>query len=196
MQKNTIKKIGFCICGSFCTISKAIEQMQVLKKENYEILPIMSETAYNTDTRFGKAKEIAQKIETICECKIINTIKDAEPIGPKKLTDIMLIAPCTGNTLGKLEKAITDTAVTMAVKSHLRGQKPVLIALATNDALAATAKNFGSLMNRKNYYFVPMQQDDIKKKPNSLVAEFSLIPKAIKMAAKGQQVLPVVMAKG
>ena len=190
-----LKKIGFCICGSFCTINKAIEQMEILKEKNFEIFPVMSEAVISKNTRFGKAKEIINKIEKICEKKVIHTIEDAEPIGPKKLVDIMLVAPCTSNTLAKLEKAITDTPVTMAVKSHLRVQKPVVIALATNDALAGTAKNLGSLLNRKHYYFVPMVQDDIKNKPNSLVADFGLIPKTIEKAYSRVQIRPIFLTK-
>ena len=174
-QKNKIKNIGFCICGSFCTIAKAIEQMEKLVKMGYRVLPIMSETAYSTDTRFGKAKDIVKKVEKICDRKIIHTIKDAEPIGPKNLTDIMIVAPCTGNTLGKLANAITDTSVTMAVKSHLRGQKSVIIALATNDALAGSAKNIATLTNRKFFHFIPTIKDDKVSKPASLIAKFEEI---------------------
>ena len=134
MKQEKFRKIGFCICGSFCTISRAIEQMQILKDKNYEIVPIVSEIVFKTDTRFGKSQDIIRKIENICKKKVIRTIKEAESIGPKNLTDVMLVAPCTGNTLSKLANAITDTVVTMSVKSHLRGQKPVLIALATNAA--------------------------------------------------------------
>lgn len=191
MQQENIKKIGFCICGSFCTISKAIEQMQILKNSNYDILPIVSEIVFKTDTRFGKSKDIIKKIEDISQKDIIRTIKQAESIGPKNLTDIMLVAPCTGNTLSKLANAITDSVVTMAVKSHLRGQKPVLIALASNDALAASIKNLGILINRKNYFFVPMVQDDVEKKPTSLVADFEKIPIAVKSALRRKQTLPM-----
>lgn len=194
-ETKSYKKIGYCICGSFCTIKKSIEQMQKLKKTGHEILPIMSFTAYSKNTRFGKASEITQQIESICNKKIIKTIEEAEPIGPKNLTDILIVAPCTGNTLAKIEKSITDTPVTMAVKSHLRVQKSVLIALATNDALAGTAKNLGSMLNRKHFYFVPMLQDDIKNKPYSLVSEFDLIPEALKKAYKNTQLRPIFLTK-
>ena len=194
MKKNTkYKKIGFCICGSFCTIEKAIEQMKKLKEIGHEILPIMSFNAQSKDTRFGKAKEISEKIENICNKKIIKTIEDAEPIGPKGLTDILIIAPCTGNTLAKIEKSITDTPVTMAVKSHLRVQKNVVIALATNDALAGTAKNLGTMLNKKHFYFVPMLQDDVKNKPYSLVSEFKLIPKTLEKASAYIQIRPIFL---
>ena len=191
MKQEKFRKIGFCICGSFCTISRAIEQMLILKDKNYEIVPIVSEIVFKTDTRFGKSQDIIREIENICQKKVIRTIKEAESIGPKNLTDVMLVAPCTGNTLSKLANAITDTVVTMSVKSHLRGQKPVLIALATNDALAASVKNLGNLMNRKNYFFVPMVQDDTIKKPTSLVADFEKIPKAVENAFFRKQTLPM-----
>ena len=184
-------RVGFALCGSFCTISKCLEQMKKLVALGYEIIPIVSQNLYNTDTRFGKSKDIIKEIEDICSKTVISTITAAEPIGPKNMTDIMLVAPCTGNTLSKLDKAITDTPVTMAVKSHLRGHKPVLIALATNDALGASAKNLGSMLNIKNFFFVPMSQDDILKKPNSLVANFELIAPSIEKALKGEQIEPL-----
>lgn len=188
MKKATI---GFAMCGSYCTFAKSIEQMKILVESGYEILPIMSENAYNTDTRFGKCKEIAQRVEEISQNTIIHTINDAEPIGPKKMCDIILISPCTGNTLAKLTYGVTDTAVTMAVKSHLRILRPVLITLATNDALGATAKNIGYMINRKNIYFVPLRQDDYINKPNSLVADFSKIPKSVELALEHKQLLPL-----
>ncbi len=171
--------VGFALCGSFCTFSKAIDILARLKNEGFDILPIMSENAFSTDTRFGNAKDIVDEIEKITGKKVIHTIKDAEPIGPKEMCDVLLIAPCTGNTLAKLTAGITDTSVTMAVKSHLRILRPVVIALASNDALGANAKNIGYMINRKNVYFVPLHRDDPIKKPNSLVADFSLIPQTI-----------------
>ncbi len=184
--------VGFAMCGSFCTFSKALKQMEILVKSGYDILPIMSFNAYSTDTRFGIAEDIRKKVEDICNRKIISTIKDAEPIGPKKMTDIMLIAPCTGNTVAKLSCAITDTPVTMAAKSHLRQGKPLLISIATNDALGASAQNIGKMLNTKHVYFVPFSQDDPDKKPNSLVAHFDLIPKSLEYALKGIQLQPVL----
>lgn len=183
--------IGFAVCGSFCTFSKAIQQMKMLSQKGYNILPIMSYTATSTDTRFGKANDFIDEIENICKNKIIKSIVDAEPIGPEKLADIILIAPCTGNTLGKISNAITDTPVTMAVKSHLRIQRPLLIALSSNDALGASAQNIGKLLNTKNIYFVPMTQDDPSKKPNSLVANFDLIPSAIESTLNHKQIQPI-----
>ncbi len=187
MKKVTV---GFAMCGSFCTFSKAIEQMKKLAEE-YRVVPIMSKNAYQTDTRFGKASEFAEEIEEITKERIIHTITEAEPIGPKKICDLLLIAPCTGNTLAKLSLGITDTPVTMAAKSHLRIKRPVLIAVATNDGLGASAQNIGRLLNTKNIYFVPMAQDDYVKKPNSLVSKFDLIPSCAGLALKGVQAQPV-----
>lgn len=189
----TAVKIGFAMCGSFCTFSKALQEMENLIKLGYDIIPIMSFNAYSTDTRFGKANDICDKIRELCQKEIICTIKDAEPIGPKKLTDIMLVAPCTGNTLAKLANAVTDTPVTMAVKSHLRQQKPVLLSIATNDALGASAQNIGKLLNTRHYYFVPFRQDNPIQKPNSLVADFSLIPSALSSTLDNKQLQPVLI---
>lgn len=185
-------KVGFAICGSFCTFSNALEQMEKLISMGYDILPIMSFNAYSTDTRFGKAVDFQNKIEDMCGKKIISTIKDAEPIGPKKMTDIMLIAPCTGNTLAKLSYAITDTPVTMAAKSHLRQSKPLLISIATNDALGASAQNIGRMLNIKHVYFVPFSQDNPNAKPNSLVSHFELIPPSIEYALAEKQIQPIL----
>lgn len=183
--------IGFAMCGSFCTFSEVISQMEELVKEGYNVLPIMSQNAYTTDTRFGSAEGFIKRIEELCGNKIIHTIKEAEPIGPQKLCDVMLVAPCTGNTLAKISHAVTDTAVTMAVKSHLRVERPVLIALASNDAISASAENLGRLLNRKHMYFIPVSQDSPIEKPASLVAHFDLIPKCIKEALKEKQVQPI-----
>ncbi len=185
-------RVGFAMCGSFCTLSKAFAQMEALVGMGYEIVPIMSERTFSTDTRFGTAKEWTQRIEALTGKSIISTIKDAEPIGPKAMTDIMLVAPCTGNTAAKLAAAVTDTAVTMAVKSHLRQAKPVLIAIATNDALGASAQNIGKLLNTRHIYFVPFSQDDPIKKPNSLVCHFDLIPRAVEAALLEKQLQPVL----
>ncbi len=185
MQKETV---GFALCGSFCTFKKVIPQMKKLTDEGYKVVPIMSHTAYTTDTRFGKSREFNEEIEQICKEKIIYTITGAEPIGPKELLDILVIAPCTGNTLGKLANGISDTSVTLAVKAHLRNQRPVVIAVSTNDALGTSAKNIGLLINSKNIYFVPMKQDDYINKPNSIVADFKFIPDTVKevLASKSQ----------
>lgn len=165
--------------------------MEKLLIEGYDIIPIMSENAYSTDTRFGSSKDFIYKIENLTKKKIIHTIDGAEPIGPKKLCDLLVVAPCTGNTLAKLAGAVTDTAVTMAVKSHLRIGRPVLLCPATNDGLGATAQNIGKLLNTKHYFFVPMSQDDYVNKPNSLVAHFELLPNCVKKALREEQVQPV-----
>lgn len=186
------KTIGFALTGSFCCFEKTLKELQKLKEEETRIIPVMSETAYNTDTRFGEAKSFVERIENICEEKIIHTIAGAEPIGPKKLLDILVICPCTGNTMAKLKNAITDTPVTMAAKAHLRNERPLLIAPSTNDALGASGVNIMSLMNSKNVYFVPFGEDDPEKKPKSLVAHFDLLIPAIKGALSGTQIQPVI----
>ncbi len=186
--------IGFAMCGSFCTFSKAFEQMKALVELGYDVIPIMSQNACSTDTRFGNAEEMLEKAYKITGNKPLTTTVETEPIGPKNLCDLLLIAPCTGNTLAKLSLGVTDTSVTMAAKSHLRVLKPVLICAATNDALGASAQNIGRLLNTKNIYFVPMAQDDPVKKPNSLVADFSLIPTCAKAALRGEQVRPIFLS--
>jgi dipicolinate synthase subunit B len=188
-------RVGFAMCGSFCTFEKIINSMKSLTDNGYELTPIMSPAAYNTDTRFGKAEDFRKKIEEICGKKIINTIVEAEPIGPKSLLDIMVIAPCTGNTLAKLAAGVTDTSVTMAAKAHLRGEKPLLIALATNDALSASARNIGDLLNRKHIYFVPFEQDDSERKPRSMISRFDRIEESIKAALQGKQIQPIMEKK-
>lgn len=188
MEKTTV---GFALCGSFCTFSKAIKEMEHLALEKYNIVPIMSDNAYSTDTRFGRACDINEKIVKITGKEIIHSITSAEPIGPKKLCDIVVVAPCTGNTLGKIANGVTDTPVTMAVKSQLRIGAPVVLALASNDALGASAQNIGKLLNTKNIFFVPMSQDDPHKKPNSLVAHFELIEETIKKALEHTQLQPI-----
>ena len=185
-------KIGVAMCGSFCTFSKAFEQMIKLKAAGAELTPIMSYHAATLDTRFGTAEENIMTAENICGRGVINTIPLAEPVGPKKMFDLLIVCPCTGNTMAKLAAGITDTPVTMAVKSHLRNGRPVLIATATNDALSASAKNIGTLLNIKNIYFVPFKQDDFVKKPRSAVADFSVIPEAAKAALNGRQLQPIL----
>lgn len=184
-------KVGFALCGSFCTFEKAIEQIKYLKSKNLDIVPIMSYNAYSTDTRFGKATDHINKIEEICGRKIISTITDAEPIGPQKSLDILVIEPCTGNTIAKLANGITDTPVTLAAKAHIRNERPLLIAVSTNDALSVAAANIGRLLNNKNIYFVPMKQDDCIKKPRSIVADFDKTYDAIICALKNIQIQPI-----
>ncbi len=182
---------GFAFCGSFCTFENAINQMIFLKEKGIEIIPIMSFNAYSVDTRFGKATEHIERIEKICGKKIISTIEQAEPIGPQKLLDILIIEPCTGNTIAKLANGITDTPVTLAAKAHLRNERPLLIAVSTNDALSTAATNIGKLLNCKNIYFVPMKQDDCVNKPRSVVAEFSKTYDAALNALKNRQIQPI-----
>ncbi len=185
-------RLGFAICGSFCTFTRTIAQMEILSRD-YEILPIMSETAYSTDTRFGKAEDFRTEIRDICRNEIIHTVKAAEPIGPKKMLDILLIAPCTGNTIAKLASGIADSSVTLAAKAHMRNGRPVVIAVSSNDALAGNAENIGKLLNRNNVYFVPFEQDDPKGKPRSLVAVMEKIPQTLKDALEGKQTQPIVV---
>lgn len=186
--------VGFALCGSFCTFKKVIPQIEKLVNEGYRVIPIMSHMAYTTDTRFGKAREFNEQIEAICKENIIYTISGAEPIGPKELLDVLVIAPCTGNTLGKLANGISDTSVTLAVKAHLRNQRPVIIAVSSNDALGTSARNIGTLMNSKNIYFVPMEQDDYINKPNSIVADFKYIPDTVReVLATNKQVQPILL---
>lgn len=191
MSKETV---GFALCGSFCTFKKVIPQMKKLVDEGYKVIPVMSPTAYSTDTRFGKAEDFNKEIEEMCNEKIIYTISGAEPIGPKELLDVLVIAPCTGNTLGKLSNGISDTSVTLATKAHLRNQRPVIIAVSTNDALGTSARNIGTLMNSKHIYFVPMRQDDHINKPNSIVADFNYIPDTVKeVLATNKQPQPILL---
>ncbi|WP_099205193.1 dipicolinate synthase subunit B [Scatolibacter rhodanostii] len=186
-----MKKIGFAMCGSFCTHSIAVDMMKKLS-EKYSIVPVMSSMTYTTDTRFGQAKDLIQQVEEISGKEILHTIVDTEPIGPKQMVDLMVVCPCTGNTLSKLANGITDTSVTMAVKSALRGGTPVVLCLATNDALGGSGQNLLRLMNAKNVYFVPLSQDDAQKKPLSLVADFSLLPETIEAAFEHKQLQPIL----
>lgn len=185
-------RLGFAVCGSFCTFKRVLEELEKLAKE-YDITPIMSSGAAFTDTRFGKAEDLRHRIAEICGKEPITTIAGAEPIGPQALLDVLVIEPCTGNTLGKLANGITDTAVTMAAKAHLRNGRPVVLAVSTNDALGASARNIGTLMNAKNIYFVPMRQDAPQGKPASVVANFAKTGAAIKAALEGKQVQPVLV---
>ena len=186
-------KIGFILTGSFCTFSKTIPKIKELIDKGAEVLPIMSYNAYNMDTKFGKAKDIIDEIETITKKEIIHTITDAEPIGPKNLTDIMLIAPATGNTIAKLAYDIIDTPATMAAKSHLRNDNPLIIAPSTNNGLSGNAENIGKLLNRRNYYFVPFRQDNPITKPRSIVFDPEYIPKTVEYALKREQIQPILL---
>lgn len=185
-------RIGFALTGSFCTFKAVFPQMELLVQKGYRVTPIMSHNAYATDTRFGTAADWVRRAEEITGNPVIHTIAQAEPIGPKKLLDLLIIAPCTGNTLGKLACGIYDTAPTLAVKSHRRNDGPVLIAVSTNDALASSAASIGMLMGRKGMYFVPFEQDDHRSKPTSCVADFEKILPAAEAALAGRQLQPVI----
>ena len=187
------KKIGFVLTGSFCTFSKTIPKMEELKNLGADIIPIMSYNSYELDTKFGKAKDFIKEIEEICKKEIIHTIQEAEPIGPKHLTDIMIVAPASGNTMSKLACDIIDTPATMAVKSHLRNNLPVVIAPSTNNGLGANLVSIGKLINRKNYYFVPFRQDNPITKPRSIVFDSSYIIKTIGSALDGEQIEPILI---
>ena len=184
--------VGFAVCGSFCTFSQVFPVMEVLSR-SYTVIPIFSQAAYTTDSRFGTAQEHIRRAAQICGCDPLNTIAQVEPFGPKKLLDALVIAPCTGNTLAKLAHSIADGPVTMAAKSHLRNGRPILVAVSTNDALAGAAENIGKLFAKKHYYFVPFGQDDPEKKPTSMVADFAQIPQALEAALQGYQIQPILL---
>lgn len=184
--------IGFALCGSYCTYDRVFPVIEALSKEN-KVIPILSEAAYATDSRFGTAEHWKTRLEEICGCPPLHLISQVEPIGPKGLLDILVIAPCTGNTLAKLAHSIADGPVTMAAKSHLRNGRPVLVAVSTNDGLAGAGENIGRLLARKHYYFVPFGQDDPLKKPTSLIADFTQIPQAMEGALAGQQIQPMLL---
>ena len=184
--------VGFAMTGSFCTYSKVFPIMEALTAQ-YRVIPIFSEAASTTDSRFGTAGEHWAKAASICGAEPLRTIDQTEPIGPKKLLDALIIAPCTGNTLAKLAHSIADTPVTMAAKSHLRNGRPVIVAVSTNDALAGAAENIGKLLGKKHYYFVPFGQDDPQNKPTSMVADFEKIPQALALALDGKQIQPMIL---
>lgn len=189
------KKIGFCVTGSFCTLDAVLPQMKKLKEEGADVWPVFSYTVASTDTRFTTALAFREKTEKITEHKAIDTIVDAEPFGPVRKMDLMIIAPCTGNTLAKLVNGITDTPVLMAAKAHLRNQRPLLIAVATNDGLGNNAKNIGLALNTKNVWMVPFYQDDPVNKPNSLIADMGRILEAAIRAMEKIQIQPVILEK-
>jgi len=186
-------RVGFALTGSFCTFSAVLPQIKNLCETGANVTPIMSGAAYTTDTRFGKAEDFISEIEKMTGKTVLKTVREVEPIGPRGLLDILIVAPCTGNTLGKLAGAITDTSVTMAAKAHLRNGRPLLIAVSTNDGLSGSAKNIGTLLNTQNVFFVPFGQDDYQKKPTSLVADMSMIIPALKTALHRKQIQPLLM---
>ncbi|MGM9521865.1 MAG: dipicolinate synthase subunit B [Oscillospiraceae bacterium] len=187
-------RTGVAMCGSYCTYGRAMEAIKRLCGE-YDVTPIMSENSSVTDSRFGTAEEFKKQLREYTGKEIIDSIKKAEPIGPKALLDVLVILPCTGNTIAKLAGGITDSSVTMAAKAHLRNGRPVVIAVSTNDGLGANAKNIGELLARKNVYFVPFYQDDPEAKPCSLVADFDKIEETVEVALQGKQLQPVIISK-
>lgn len=186
MEYNKIPKIGFAMCGSFCTFKRVLKAAEKLS-EKYELIPVMSPTSYNTDTRFGKATAHIEELERITGKKVLHTLAEVEPFGPQKSLDALVVAPCTGNTLAKLSSGVADTSVTLAVKAHLRNERPVIIAVSSNDGLGTNAKNIGLLLNAKNVFFVPFCQDSPTEKPNSTVALMEKIPETVASALKGEK---------
>ena len=185
------KRLGLALCGSYCTYEKLFAALPGLK-EQYDLIPILSDTAAETDTRFGRAADRIRRLAEITGRRVITTIAEAEPLGPKEPMDALLIAPCTGNTLAKLSQGITDSSVTMAAKAHLRNGRPLVLAFSTNDGLSGSAENIGRLLNRKHVYFVPFGQDDPAKKPRSLQADFSLLAETVEAALRGEQLQPIL----
>ena len=181
------------MCGSFCTHAKAMSALEQVRARWQNVVPIVSECTADTDTRFGKAHDLMREMERICDHRVISSVKAAEPIGPQKLLDLLIICPCTGNTLGKLAAGVTDTSVTMAAKAHLRNGRPLLIAPATNDGLSVSASSIGALLARKYIYFVPFGQDDPQNKPTSLMADFSLVAEPAQAALEGRQLQPLLL---
>ena len=188
-------KVGFAFCGSFCTYDSAMAALEAVHRRWKDVTPIVSERSAATDTRFGCAHDFMREMQRICDKRPIDSIQGAEPIGPKKLLDVLVICPCTGNTLGKLAAGVTDTCVTMAAKAHLRNGRPLLIAPSTNDGLSASAASIGALLPRRYIYFVPFGQDDPERKPTSLVADFSLVADAAQAALEGRQLQPLLLGQ-
>ena len=187
------KTIGFALCGSFCTFEPVLAAMTRLAREYETVQPILSETAAHTDSRFGAAADFRTRIEAICRRPVWDSLTQVEPIGPRKLLDLLVVAPCTGNTLAKLAAGIADTPVTLACKAHLRNAHPIVLAVSTNDGLAANARSIGVLLDRKQLYFVPFGQDDPEKKPSSLVADMNQIPETVEAALGGRQLQPILL---
>ena len=185
--------IGFAMCGSFCTHAAALSVLARLREQGYDILPILSTVSATTDTRFGSAEALLHRVEALCGRPPVTTIKEAEPLGPATPLEALILCPCTGNTLAKLANGITDTPVCMAAKAHLRSDRPLLVTLASNDALSANLRNIGTLLSRKSVYFTPLRQDDPVGKPHSLVADFSKVPEALEKALRGEQIRPLFL---
>lgn len=188
-------KLGVALCGSFCTFKKTVELIQQLVDLGVEVFPIMSYNAYNTTTRFGKAEDFIEQIETITGKPIIHSLVSAEPLGPKGIIDAILVAPCTGNTLSKIAHAIVDTPVALATKALMRNNKPVIIAISTNDGLGLNLENMGKLLTNQNVYFVPFGQDDHVNKPHSLISDYNLVPETLESALQRHQIQPLLLQK-
>lgn len=186
-------RLGFAVCGSFCNAQNSLNAAQACVQAGAELLPIVSEHVAAMKTRFGAPESLLEPLTALGGGRLIRSIAEAEPIGPKNLTDVLAVCPCTGNMLGKLANGITDGTVPMAVKSHLRNGRPVVLCIATNDGLSASARNLGDLLNRRHYYFVPFGQDAPAQKPTSLVADFSLLPEAVAAALRGEQLQPILL---
>lgn len=184
--------IGFAMCGSFCTFEQVFPIMKTIASK-HTVIPIFSDAAYTIDSRFGTHQSHIDMAENICTQPVLHTIAQVEPIGPKKLLDALIVAPCTGNTLAKLANSIADSSVTMAAKSHLRNGRPIIIAVSTNDALAGAAENIGKLLSRKHYFFVPFGQDNPNSKPTSMIADFNQIPQTLELALLGNQIQPIIL---
>lgn len=185
--------VGFALTGSFCTFAQVIPQMGKLVGAGHTVIPILSPISYSADTRFGEAETFRKQIEEITGHAVLHTMQEVEPVGPKKMFDLLVVAPATSNTIGKLANGVNDTPVTMACKSHLRNGRPVVLAISTNDALGISARNIGTLLAFRDFYFVPFGQDNVAKKPRSMVAHFDLIPPTVEAAAKGEQLQPLVL---
>lgn len=192
---NTPKNIGYGFCGSFCTLAQSMTALQGLAEKDYNLYPIMSEITYSTDTRFGRCEDFCHQAEAICGRPVLHTIPQVEPIGPKSYLDALIVAPCTGNSLGKLASGIYDSSICLAVKAQVRNHKPVILAVATNDGLGSSARSIGQLLSMRHIYFVPMAQDDPVGKPESLIADFGQIEATLMAALAGRQLQPVYFSR-
>ena len=192
MKRHLCGTVAFAVCGSFCTLGAAVAQAEQLVRQGWELLPVMSYAASGLNTRFGRADEWKERLETLTGHRVLDTLQDVEPLGPRQLARALVVAPCTGTTLARLAAGLSDTPVTLAAKSLLRVGCPVLLAVSTNDGLGASGENIARLMQRKHYYFVPYGQDDAAQKPQSLKADLTLLPAALEAALHGQQLQPVL----
>ena len=187
------ERIGFAMCGSFCTFSRVLVELEKLCEQYETVVPIFSEASAGTDSRFGKAEDYLDRAKALCGRPVLRTLTDVEPIGPKQLFDLLVVMPCTGNTIAKLANGIADSAVTLACKAHLRNDAPIVLAVSTNDALGGNAANIGKLLARKHFYFVPFGQDDPAQKPCSLVADFTKLGATVSAALEGKQLQPMLL---